>query len=770
MLKKLFIILLLPVLLFSAQTITQNYSFEEPQIIDGVAYLQGCRTSRDAFAPCVAEKPVKLLVPYGHKIVSFSVNYGEPTLMKGQHSLVPFRPSGRLSVSPPKGYYTRMSDIYARDSFFPAAVRSDRYHTQVKNGHTIFLTKVNPVQYNAISGQIRYFKNISINLFTEPTRAGLPKYHCTPFIKSYLKLMVDNTAAVDQLALSEQRPDDYEYLIVTKSSFMSSFDKFVEFNERRCMRTRVMDISQVLSSSSGRDKQDKLRNYINSQYKDNNIVFVLLGGDVADVPYRGMHASIYDYGTDYYDDKNIPADMYYSCLDGTWQNPGTNTYGDYGCEDIGWEVYTARFSVGSGTELNNMINKTIKFQESPVKSTITKNILAGEFLWGRPQHPVDCWGGDCMDQFIGTSNANSYTTKGFGSNWNKKKLYDKVSDWKKSTFISTTKSVKPTWIDHLGHSNNTYIIKCNTGDVTNNNFTNNGSTANYFMIYTQGCYPNNFTYSDCIGEYFTSRISNGAFAFIGNSRYGLGDDGAAGSSGTDGSSQRLHRHFHDALFGANIHYLEMMNAYSKEINVDIIKDSDIRKPPYYGQVKWCAYEVNILGDPAISMWTDTPKEFAKTPSISGTTFNLETPAYTWVALLDKDKKIVATVLTGDGSNSNCALTYANMSEVQFYRVKAHNYMPFEGEAPTAIQNNILLGINEFVKINTLGQNVRVNFNLNTKNHVNLSIYNSKGSLIKSSINKSGIGELTLNNISNGIYYLRLQSKDLNYTDKFIISR
>jgi hypothetical protein len=640
----------------------------------------------------------------------------------------------------------------------------------IKNGHTIFLTTIKPMQYNAATGQIKYFKNMSVEVLTETTRAPLPMYHCTPFIKSYLKHLVDNNEAVDKLALSEQKADEYEYLIVTKSSMISAYDPFVEFNARRCLRTKVVDVSQAISSGSGTDNQEKLRDYIKSQYETNKITYVLLGYDVSDVPYRGMRASIYDYGTDYYDDKNIPADMYFSCLDGDWK--GSNQYyGEYGSEDIGWEVYTARFSVSSGTELNNMINKTVKYQEDPVKTELLNNILAGEFLWGTPTHPVDCWGGDCMEQFVGESNANNYKSVGFDNKWDMTRLYEKTQSWSKSTFINSVKNNKAVWIDHLGHSNTTYIIKCYTSDVTNSNFTNNGTTANYFLVYTQGCYPNDFTKSDCIGEYFAARISNGAFAFMGNSRYGLGDDGINGSTGHDGSSQRLHRGFHDALFGADIHYLEMMNAYSKEIVADIIKDSDIRKPPYFGQIKWCAYELNIVGDPAVSMWTDVPKEFTTQATITGTTFNLTTPPYTWVALLNANKEIVATQLTGDAASPNCAITYANMSEVKFYRVKAHNYLPAELPAPnTHIQNNALLGINEFVRINTAGHNVRVNYNLNTKEQVNFSIYNSKGSLVKSAAKKAGTGQLVLNNISNGIYYLRLQSKNLNYTDKFIVSR
>jgi hypothetical protein len=789
MIKKVLPFLLIPLLLYSAE-VTKKYSFNTPVIDEGKMYMNGCRLNREAFAPCVAVKPVKLFIPYGHEVVSFNVTYGEPVLMDGEYSLVPFRPCGRRSFKPPKDYYSRLSEVYTKNSLYPAAVRSQDYRIQYKNGFPIFLTMLKPAQYNATTGKIQYFTSMTVSVQTQASRAPLPKYHCTPFTKGYLKLLVDNPEAIDNLPVIQKDADDYEYLIVASSSLVSAYSSFVEFNKRRCLRTKVVDISDA-TSGAGTDAADKLRNFIRTQYNDHNIVYVLLGHDANTVPYRGMRAQMYDYGTDYIDDKNIPADMYFACLDGDWK--GSNQYyGESGAEDIGFEVFASRFAVDNSTELNNLMNKVIKYSEDPVTGEVQNNMLCGEYAWGPPDHPVECWGKDDMIQLLGKTSKNGYTTTGFGNDWNTTNLFEKDQSWSKSTFMSRVRDNKITWIDHTGHSNATYIIKLSMGDVTNSNFSNaDGETGNYFHIYTQGCYPGNFTVSNCIGEQFTAKISNGAVAFIANTRYGLGDDGAASPDGSDGSTTRFQRYFHDAVFGKGIH----MNSYSKEANLEYILETDIRKEPYFGQMKYCCYEITVLGDPALSVWTETPKEWSALPTAtaSNTEFNMETPPFTWVAILGDNDDIITTQLTSYDTaswdtnftpgNGHCKIddavykTYAqaHVGEQLKVRIKAHNYLPYTGTVTitsVGIENENNLKLQFVNNLRAANGSFKISYTLPISGLVNIAIYNSKGIRVKAieKSQKAGINSIYVNNLSNGIYYCRLQAKNINSIGKFVVTK
>ncbi|MFC1476477.1 C25 family cysteine peptidase [Fibrobacterota bacterium] len=795
MTKKLIIVLLIPCVLFSG-VLKREYSFESPFIAQGAISVQGCRNMRAHFVPSVPVKPVSLLVPYGHKVVSYNITYDEPIKLTGSHYVRPFRAGGRIDTAPSKEYLTRRSSVYDMDELFPGKVSSERFFMLYKNGHAIFNTKLFPVQYNPVSGEILYYTNIAVTVTTEAARA--PPGKVTPYIKSFLANIIDNKEAVNSLPLTPKAPGDYEYLIITLDALQNAFTSFIEFNKRRCMRSKVITIPYIKSNFTGDDDADKIRNCIKQEYEDHNIVYVLLGADddnnnANDLAHRGMRSEIYDYGTDYTVDNDIAADLYFSCLDGDWK--GSNQYyGDYGSEDIGWEVYAARFTVDDQSELNNIVNKTIKYMEEPVVNEVKNNLLAGEYLWGPPNHPKEGWGKLTMTQHLGECTLNNYTTKGFPNSWSTSTLFDMDQTWNSSDLINTVKNDKVTWIDHDGHSNNNYILKVNSSSVTNSNFTNNGTIANYFIVYTQGCYPAAFdnrtgggSYtSDCIGEKFTAEISNGALAFIGCSRYGLGDDGYDGSSGHDGSNQRLHRYFHDAIFNKKIHYLQMMDAYSKEMNKDIICDPDLNKKPYYGQLKWCCYNVNILGDPAASLWTEEPQELqADHPTtISSTTFTWDTKIpYTWVALLtESGDSILCAQLTGedgkcemeeDGLSSYLA---ANPNGKLKINVKAHNYLPYQGEIQinlTGISNTVKKSLKSWFML--YGKTARISYTLPVQGMVNISIYNSKGTIIKTVLNtQQNSGDHTVifcyNNLSNGIYYCTMTAGNNKIAEKFIVSK
>ena len=72
MVKKALMLCCIPLLL-SAGEIRKDYYFSTPSVKDGIAYLEGCRTIRKAFAPSVAVKPVRLYLPYGQKAFSYKV-------------------------------------------------------------------------------------------------------------------------------------------------------------------------------------------------------------------------------------------------------------------------------------------------------------------------------------------------------------------------------------------------------------------------------------------------------------------------------------------------------------------------------------------------------------------------------------------------------------------------------------------------------------------------------------------------------------------------
>ncbi|MFC1476478.1 C25 family cysteine peptidase [Fibrobacterota bacterium] len=788
MFNKIFICLIIPTLLFSATTFKMEYRFNEaPQVINGGVYLKGCRMARDGFAPKVAVKPVTLMVPRGYTVKSYEVIYDGLTQLNGKYTVDPFRPAIRIGSKPFPGYYTQRSPVYSINEPYPQAKRSGWFNVQYKWGVPIFYTCVNPVQYNPVEGTLQYFNKISVVLNLEQTRDA-PVYQCSPAQRSMIEVLVDNKAEVNNLPLTTKDADDYECLIVSMDALKDSWGDFVNFNKRRGMRTKIHDLSYVISNSTGVDRADQLRNFITKEYTDNKISFVILGGDAlasnnSYIPSRNFRAQMYDNFVAperYHDEKNLCADMYFECLDGDWK--GSNDYyGEPGAQDMTWEVFAGRFPVTSASQLANMINKTIKYSEEPVVASINRLVLAGNFLWD--DYGVECYGDDIVEEFIGHCTNNNYETYGFPRNeWEIDSLYERHMNWSASTFRSTMNSHRPTLVCHSGHGNTTYCFQETNSGVTTNNYTANGTNGNYFFLLSDACYPAKFDgSSECIFERFV-RLETGAFAGISNDDSGWGDD-----DGSDGAGDRPLRLMWNCMFNPDIkmHHLQCLHTGGKEANSEIVLNLTINDPPYFGAVTFSIYETNLLGDPAVSLWTKSPQEFQADYADPLTTntfvWNTKNP-YTWVALANEAGEIITAQWSDKDGNINITddvfKQYVQQNPSGKFKVivKAHNYYPFEGECTiqSSSINSNFNGIS-FSGITFLGNTALIKYNMKNAGTVNISVYNSKGLLLKTIINdfqSAGTHSAAFNKreLSNGIYYCSMSMNNNKMVEKFIVTK
>ncbi|HNQ44021.1 MAG TPA: C25 family cysteine peptidase, partial [Candidatus Cloacimonadota bacterium] len=320
---------------------------------------------------------------------------------------------------------------------------------------------------------------------------------------------------------------------------------------------------------------------------------------------------------------DIPADMYYACLDGNWNYDNDNYWGEMPEADLAPELAIGRICYNDDAEIANQINKITTYQIAPALGHIKKAFFAGEWLWDGPT-----WGGDYMDEMIEGSTANGYVTAGVPNSWDISTLYDRTYGEAESwgpTQVRPLLSEGANLVNHLGHSNTTYALRLSNNQVTSSSITNDGASSNYSIYFTQGCYAGAFdnrntqagSYTtDCVTEKFTS-ISTAAAGMIAHSRYGWGTQGS-----TNGASQYFHRQYIDAIFGEGIHELGYTLVDSKIDNIPYITNSPV--------MYWVTYETNLIGDPAMNIYTDIPQSIsANLPSswlVGLTQYNIITNA------------------------------------------------------------------------------------------------------------------------------------------------
>ncbi|MCK4652915.1 MAG: T9SS type A sorting domain-containing protein, partial [Candidatus Cloacimonetes bacterium] len=291
----------------------------------------------------------------------------------------------------------------------------------------------------------------------------------------------------------------------------------------------------------------------------------------------------------------------------------------------------------------NHTQKLFMYQDEPVIDDIEKALMVGEYLW------PGTYGGQYKDEVALGSSNHGYTTVGLSPNFEINRLYEMLANWEKEDVFDQFNNVGVNLLNHLGHSSTTYNMKMYNSDVTTYNFQNDGITRGYVIGYSQGCYAGSFdnrttnvgsyTY-DCIGEKFTT-IETAEVAIIANSRYGWGQQGS-----TNGASQYFDRQFYDAIFGEDITQIGYANQDSKEDNVSYINASQF--------IRWCAYQLNLLGDPTMDIWTAIPTEITVTcpPGVqigaSQITIQTDTP-FARIGLMQNNELIGRGVADASGN-------------------------------------------------------------------------------------------------------------------------
>ncbi len=593
----LFLFLTISAALTAAVT-EHSYNFGNPMVAQtgdfqtisfGNAMLTG-RTGQ----PALPYQAVRLLLPPGEEAVRVTYFFEDEVILQGSFRIYPQQASRPVSQGP-SGGFTIDGDVYSSHATFPEQAWGES-STHFLNGHSFLLATFTPVRYIPATGRVSWYQTVRVEVETQPTDraaqalenlAGSASAGTLP-----LKL-AQNQAMAASYAHKPFRDGDYQVLIVAPQSFVPSFEPLIDLYRVRGLEAMTATTETIGSSMSGNDLQEKIRNFIIQEFQQHGVEYVLLGGDAEHVPPRGFYCYVQSgWG---YEDYNIPSDLYYSALDGNWNTDGDGMWGELGEDDLLPDVAVARFPASTVEQLGKIIHKTIRYQDEPVTGELRNIILAGEELYQDPM----TFGEDYLELLIGEHADNGYTTIGIPENYTFNKMYDHLSYWGSSDLIAAINQGSA-FIHHSGHANQTYVMRLDIYQVNNANFPQvNGDDHNYSLVYTHGCLCGAFDENDCIGEAMVL-IDNFAVAGAFNSRYGWFNEGQ-----TEGPSAHLHREFVDALYHEKESRIGMAHMISK-----IETSAWVNAPGQWeeGALRWCFYDCNIFGDPALGIWTDEPVE------------------------------------------------------------------------------------------------------------------------------------------------------------------
>ncbi len=567
--------------------------------------------------PRLPVKPVRILLPIGRTVSTISVTYNDKILVGVNLSIERGHPVHILS-NQGESISSKTSSHREDDLYSMVGVYKWR-------GYPILVVTLHPVTYNLDTGELFYYPHLTLKVYT--TKETFISYPIRGLErdKRILETMVDNPEYIDTYDdIETSCKDALRYIVITSEALANSglednFQYLVYSRIEKGIPSAIYTVEEIMSdqdySVNGtwgdnnpsnpfyehpirnydlfNDKAARIRNFIRYAYLELGVDYVLLGGD-ADIydeeeniiPARGLFANESGLPLSNLDEEeaDIPSDIYYACLDGSFNYDEDEHFGEsadrnniiYRDEaDLYAEVWVGRACVDSDIEVANFVSKTLRY-EGTHDPYLKKVLLVGEYL-GFPG--VSEYGGNYKDLIIPL----------IPDNYNVETLYDRDSLWDKYDIIEIINNATPHIINHDGHSYYGYNLKMTNGDV------DQLVNENLFFLYSHGCmaggFDNPYGY-DCIAERYTVETPFGAFAAIMNSRYGLGSEDTL-----DSPSMALDESFFKALFKENIREIGRANHYSKEDHIWHIDENGIR---------WVYYETNLFGDPIVAIKNPTP--------------------------------------------------------------------------------------------------------------------------------------------------------------------
>ncbi len=536
--------------------------------------LKGGNLSDKIGEPQLPSKLIHIYLPPDSKMDSFNFTRKEETLQEN-FLIYPAQPPRVLSKEVTE-FVEPKETIYNSALPYPEDIVEYR-GTNNLGGHQIASFLIHPLQYVPSKKTVILNREVKVKIFTSHKTSIFSKKHFRKSFDTTVKNFVKNP---EYVPLRMPFNNEYDYVIITSSELDTIFDRLGAWKTKKGIRAKVVTTDSIYANYSGVDNAEKLRYFIIDAYQNWGISWVLLGGDTEIVPHRVVYAMDCQQNSG----NDLPCDLYYSDLDGNWNADGDTIFGEVADSvDMFPDVFVGRAPVENLIEAQTFVDKVLTYEKNPPTDYQTKLLFLAEILWW------DIY----TDQGIAKDMIDDLSVP---ERFYIKKLYERDGNEYRATVLDALNEGYSI-VNHDGHAHkdrmgiggeegSDYLYISDVDSLTNG--------SKYSILYSIGCWPAAFDY-DCIAEHFLNNPLGGGVAFIGNSRYGWGSPGNPGY----GYSDRFDFEFFNQVFNFDIHHLGEATAFAKASFVPYSQDSNV--------YRWCEYELNLLGDPELPIWTDIPE-------------------------------------------------------------------------------------------------------------------------------------------------------------------
>jgi hypothetical protein len=559
--------------------------FEQHEGYDLVS-IEGAVHTTEPAEPMLPAFYVRLLLPPGASCTDIETSLSGTVSIPGRFDLLPAPRPVRLSSEREAEVPQPSSSTYDPELPYPLEV-ARLAGVGSMGGYRIATVRVTPLQYVASTGELTLHTNIEISLATESMDEDGARFldSSAPglVVTSAVSRMVDNDEDLSRYAIGVRtgtRTEGVDYLLITPAEFVDEFQPLADWKTLKGVRAEIVTLEDIEANPlyAGVDQAERIRSCI-ADYRDlHGVSWVLLGGDTDVVPARHAYDFFYDQG--------IPCDLYYADLNGTWNDDGDDRWGEIGEDGIDMysDVFVGRAPVTSSDEVTTFVDKVLAYEGAPFQvwdDFQLDMLFLGEVLWDSPDPYTD--GGVALDMIENESVPPRFTPI--------TKLYQRDGTLYTPTTLSALNEGQGI-VMHAGHANITKVsVGADELTISDLDALHNGERGG--LWYSVGCWSAAVDH-DTFGEHWLLNPAGGGVAYVGNSRYGWGCPGYPGQCVSDLYSQE----FFASLFTRDLEHAGTVHADAKHQFVGVAGVDDY--------MRYAMYELNLLGDPEMPIWTDTP--------------------------------------------------------------------------------------------------------------------------------------------------------------------
>jgi hypothetical protein len=564
---------------------------------------KGYYSLNDEGLPALPVRIINILIPQGEQVRSFAFDSQSSRVIAKNAKMRLAAPA--IAEDGTKGKSEALFSFSVDGSTFPSAL-GRLLGIGYLHGFTVASFALSPVQYKngVIVLNDELTLSITTDLLDEDKTIAVRQRFDASFneeINNLISSQVLNSNLVssyqfDQVKVSKPKGGFHpssvpslegspvDYLIITSSAMESAYQRLADWKTKKGVPTVVRTIEWIKANEkNGADLPETVRFFIRDAYEKWGVKWVLLGGDTDVIPARYAVSRFYGEIT------LLPTDIYYACLDGSWNDNHDQYWGEgfygvpYDNPDLYAEVNLGRLPTSTAADASDLVEKIISY-ETPYQTDYTNRaLMLAEVLFPvgwKPGDSISLNGADFSEYVYGAymSGKPLDVTRAYETD----DLFPgSVHESRQAAIDSMNSGMN--LINHIGHG---FRFNLSTADasVVNSDADALTNSDRYFLLYMLNCTAAAFDYY-CLAEHFLKNPSGGAVAIVGASR-----------SAYPNASSYYMFDFYNQLLNQNI------------VNVgETFTRSRLSRTPYAEAGDnvdlWTHYIYVLLSDPEIPIWT-----------------------------------------------------------------------------------------------------------------------------------------------------------------------